>query len=181
MEISCIVLAGGEAKRLQNKPFVLLNKKPLIFHVLEKVEKIFDDIVVVVKNEEQKSRIKNFNVVLDKEPVFSPVAGIKEGIEHIKNDYFFLTACDMPFIDIKIINEMIDKIGNYDCMILKSKNRYEPFFAIYKKSVFDSCKLEDGLQRIIRKSNKLEIEANDSNVFFNINTKKDLEKAENLI
>jgi len=172
MNCSCIILAGGEAKRLPDKPFFLFSGKPLILHVIEKAERVFDEIVIVVKNEEQKEKmsklIKN-KIAIDNNKIFSPIAGIKEGIRHIKNDFFFLLACDMPHIDEKIILDMTSMI-NYeiDCIAAFSRG-IEPFFSVYKKNIFFNAKENDSLQSMIRKSKSAFIEIENKEVFFNIN------------
>lgn len=182
MEISCIILAGGKSERIgKDKAFLMLNDKFLISHVLETVEKIFDDVIIVVKNKDQRRKLEKITdskVVEDKNKIYSPIAGIGEGIKHIKNDYFFLTACDMPFLDEKFIKKLISKIDKKDCTVPFLKG-YEPFCAIYKKNLFKNCDINQSISEIIDKSDKIAVKPTKRGClnFFNVNSYKDLKKA----
>jgi molybdopterin-guanine dinucleotide biosynthesis protein A len=190
MEVSCIILAGGKFKRIGKfKPLLILNKKPLISYVLNVVRKFFSDIVIVVKNKKQKEKleqkIKKVRIVEDKSKIFSPLAGIKEGVKHIKNKYVFVVACDMPFLNEKTIRDMLPRVKeNADCIAYwHSLKKFEPLCAIYKKKIFEKINSRRGLQDLIKKmKNKILIPVSrETLVFYNINTKKDLNCARKLI
>jgi len=183
MEISCIILAGGKSKRLgKDKAFIKINGKCMINYVIDEVEKIFDDIVVVVKNEKQKKKISNksIKIVCDNQEINSPIIGIKEGIKHIKNNYFFVVACDMPFIKSETIEKLISNLEDYECIVPKrGYKKYEPLFAIYKKSVFRNCDANQSMHKIIdncKNSKLISIEklSKDKKIFYNINSEEDL-------
>lgn len=180
MKISCIILAGGQSKRMgKDKAFVKLHDKPLIKHVLDEVQKIFDDIIIIVKNNEQKRKMEkicNVKIVQDNQNIYSPIVGIKEGIKHIKNDQFFVVACDMSFIKSEIIEKLISESNNNISVIpKKNTGKYEPLFAIYNKQFFGNCKFNDSLHKVIdNNQNKKLIFIDDQKIFFNINTLKDL-------
>lgn len=186
MNISCIVLAGGKSRRMgMNKSVLLIKNKPLILHVLEKVEKIFSDIIIVVKNSKQKKILKKIlnkkiKIVEDKNRVYSPIAGIKEGIKHVKNKYVFIIACDTPFVSEKTIKKLLAKAKrDVDCVVYSFFDKLEPLCAVYKKSFFENVGLEESLTELIRKTkNKILIPTKNTKEFFNINTKKDLKIAE---
>jgi len=191
VKASCIILAGGKSSRLKSKAFILLNKKPLIIYVLDTVKKLFSDIIIVVKNKKQKKNLERIvkmctaKIIEDKNEIFSPIAGIKEGIKHVKNDYVFVIACDMPFIKEKTIRELLSRISsNVDCVFYAwSTKKFEPLCAVYKKDVFSSFNPKEGLHNLIRKTdNKILIPvAKETKEFFNINTKKDLLLARKLL
>jgi molybdopterin-guanine dinucleotide biosynthesis protein A len=190
MEVSCIILAGGKFKRIGKfKPLLILNEKPLISYVLNVARKFFSDIVIVVKNKEQKERleqkIKKIKIVEDKSKILSPLAGIKEGIKHIKNKYVFVVACDMPFLNEKTIRDMLPRTKeNADCIAYwHSLKKFEPLCTIYKKKIFEKINPRRGLQNLIRRTkNKILIPVSrETLVFFNINTQKDLNYARRLI
>lgn len=190
MGVSCIILAGGRSSRLgKDKALLLLNKQPLITYVFNSMEKIFSEIVIVVKNERQKMEIKkilkNVKIVEDKNRICSPIAGIEEGIKHITNDYVFVVACDMPFVDEETVRELLSRINKgIDCVAYaRNKNYYEPLCAVYKKQIFTGCDLKESLHSLIDKAeNKSLVPVNENNLtFFNINTKKDLEFAKKII
>lgn len=190
MKVSCVILAGGRASRLKDKPFLLINKKPMITYVLEVAKKLFPDVVIVVKNNKQKRRLKKLankkvKIVKDKSRIYSPIAGIKEGVKQAKHDYVFVLASDMPLINEHTIRELLPRTSEeLDCIAYIWKlGRYEPLCAIYRKSVFYNCKLKTGLHELIDSiENKVFVPiAMETNEFFNVNTKKDLETAERVL
>lgn len=190
MEVSCIILAGGKFKRIGKfKPLLILNKKSLIDYVLRVARKFSSDIVIVVKNKEQREKleekIKKAKIVEDKSNIFSPLAGIREGIKHVKNKYVFVVACDMPFLNEKTIRDMLPRMKeNADCIAYwHSLNKFEPLCAIYKKKIFEKINPRRGLQNLIRRTkNKVLIPVSrETLVFFNINTEKDLNYARKLM
>jgi len=190
VKVSCIILAGGKSSRLRNKPFVLLKKKPLVLYVLKVARKFFRDIIIVVKTDKQKERMKKIvskriKVVKDRSRTYSPIAGIKEGIRHVKNDYVFVLASDMPLMIERTIRELLPRTEeDVDCIAYIWKlGRYEPLCAIYKKRVFDKCRLKTGLHQLIDSiENKVFVPiAIETNEFFNVNTRRDLKTAERLI
>lgn len=190
MKVSCIILAGGRSSRLRNKPFLLLDKKPLINYVLKVAKRLFSDIVVVVKNDKQKRRLKRvvnkrIKIVKDRARTYSPVAGIKEGVRHVKHDYVFVLASDMPLVREHTIRELLPRIEEgLDCIAYIWKlGRYEPLCAIYRKNVFDNCRLKTGMHELIDgiKNKAFVPIAMETNEFFNVNTKKDLEMAERML
>jgi len=190
VKVSCIILAGGKSSRLRNKPFVLLKKKPLVLYVLKVARKFFRDIIIVVKTDKQKERMKKIvskriKVVKDRSRTYSPIAGIKEGIRHVKNDYVFVLASDMPLMIERTIRELLPRTEeDVDCIAYIWKlGRYEPLCAIYKKRVFDKCRLKTGLHQLIDSiENKVFVPiAVETNEFFNVNTRRDLKTAERLI
>ncbi|MEM7821448.1 MAG: molybdenum cofactor guanylyltransferase [Candidatus Aenigmatarchaeota archaeon] len=194
MGVSCIILAGGKIRGMKNeKALVLLDKKALIAYSLFVAKNFFSDIVVVVKNREEREKVieevrkysKNVKVIADNKRVFSPVAGIKEGIKHIKNDYFFLLACDMPFVQDRTIRELLPRTKEMvDCILyFWGLNKYETLCGIYKKKIFENCGPKKDLNEIIEKSkNKVFVPISmPTNEFFDIDTKDDLERANKIL
>ncbi|MEM5834792.1 MAG: molybdenum cofactor guanylyltransferase [Candidatus Aenigmatarchaeota archaeon] len=189
MEVSCLILAGGKSSRLRNKPFLILKGKPLVRYVFDNLREMFSEIIVVVKSEKDKEKmeeiIKNCKVVADKSKIFSPMAGIIAGIKHIKNNFVFVVACDMPFIEKKTVRELISRIDkNVNCVCYAySLDKFEPLCAIYKKEFLQKIGLENSLNEAIRKEkNKALVPiVKETYEFFNVNTKKDFEVAEKLL
>lgn len=179
-KISCIILAGGRSSRLgANKALVPLNDKPLISYILDVVEYIFDDIVVVSRDELGLST--KASIVLDKSDVYSPISGVLEGIKHISNFSFFLVACDMPFIDMAVVRELLAKHDDSrDCTVAKSSKGLEPLCAVYKNKLFESAEPTQSIQSLITKSSFMPVDVPDEFVF-NVNTPEELEEAERRI
>src|SRR3990170_1752212 len=149
MKVSCIILAGGNPSRIKDKPFALIDGKPMITYGLGVARKLFSDIIVVVKNERQKRKLrkivsKKIKIVKSNSRFYSPIAEIREGIKKSKYDYIFVLSSDMPLVNEHTIRELLPRVPEgLDCIayIWKLK-KYEPLCAIYRKYVFYNRKLK---------------------------------------
>ena len=196
--ISCIILAGGKSSRFfekskskvsaPSKAFVKLGDKPMIVYVLDVVKKFFPEIVIVVKTKKQKAEMEKIvksskvTVVADNNKSYSPIIGIQAGIEYVSGEDVFVVGCDMPFVNGVTIFRLMNKVKkSVECVVPSKSGRYEPLCAIYKKHVFKDCRPDESLRGLIEKCKKLLIPIYDDSVFFNINTRDDLEQAEKLL
>ena len=190
-----IILAGGNNKRIKlDKAFLEFpcgnkNEKPLIEITLNKFRDIFNEIIIVTNSPE---KYKHFEAKLVKD-IFQnkgSLGGIYSGLENSSNDYNFITACDMPFLNIDLMKYVNSFPRNYEILIPKTKSGYETMHAIYSKKCLktierniklDKLKILDffegmNVQEIDEESLK-KIDTNFTRAFFNINTKEDYEEA----
>lgn len=188
-KICCAILAGGKSERLANKPFLLLNGKPLISYVLDAAYGYFKEILIVIKSEQDKKirdiikNKKQTKIAFDDKNNFSPWNGIKTAVKNTEADWIFLLACDMPFICTKLFNLLASKINSdIDC-IIPHTDRLQPLCALYRKSALANAHKEGSLTRFAESLKKKVVTIEEKNSFwlFNINTKEDFEKAEELI
>ncbi len=181
---SCIILAGGKSSRLPDKPFALLNGKPIILHVIENMKKCFSDITVSIKHA-QKNKMRAFakgvKIAIDRNSYFSPAEGIKSCIAEAEHEWVFIVACDMPFVNELLVNMLASKINsNIDCVIPFS-DRLQPLCAFYRKNVFEKDDVNKSLTGFANSLKKEVVYVSEKIWFLNINTKQDLEKANGII
>lgn len=185
MRISCIILAGGKS-RFKDRLFLDLNGEPMIKHVLRTAESVFSDVIVTTKTERDVRMIKEISgrmtrVFKDSSRTCSPMAGIKEGISHAKNDFVFILGADMPLVDSHTLRELLPRAKErHDCVVYIWKlKKYEPFCAIYRKSVFYNAKLGTNMQRFVEKlGDKVFVPiAIETDEFLKVKTMKDLKRA----
>lgn len=183
-----IILAGGKNSRMGAKKSLLnINGTTIIENIIEVYRRIFKEIIIVTNTPEDYSYpgIKLFkDIILNK----GPMGGLYTGLLRSSYRHCFVAACDMPFIDEKLIRYMAN-IKDYDAVIPVVDGRYEPLFALYSKSCLDILKkqLDDEKLKIIDFFSKIklrEIHASelcqyDSKLFsfINVNTPGDYEAA----
>lgn len=113
---SCIVLSGGMSRRMgQDKGSMIIQEKPMILHILERLNYKINDATIVLNDAE---RIANYQSLLNQycegniEDNFDyslsfvedeikekgPISGIMTGLKNIKTDYALVLPCDSPFI-----------------------------------------------------------------------------------
>ena len=131
-----IVLAGGSSRRMKrNKAVLPAPDKPLLLHVLNQVEEFFAEILISVSRG-QRFDFLPFRTVEDEAPGQGPLAGILSGLKAAANDTCVVIACDIPEININFLLAMIKKAEGYEILVpCSGENKYEPLFAVYKKSV----------------------------------------------
>mgnify|MGYP001422397958 FL=1 len=192
-----VVLAGGKSKRFgDDKTTAKLGNKTLLDHTIEKIEKKFDEIIIVSNNEKHASIKKNVFSTKDLiEGHLGPLVGVLSAMEWIKKhkkNYNWMATfpCDTPFFDENLVDKIMNcpKNSSKKLFFLKSGNRRHNIFGLWSLELKDIL-LEDinkGHRKVEEWANKVGseiIEINDENDynFLNINTKEDLETAKKKI
>lgn len=184
--INAYILTGGQSRRLHtDKSLVQLNGQTLTEIIHQNLESIFNNIYIVGK----ENHFPNFNFINDNKFVQCPLNGIVTALEHNQNDWIFVIACDLPLVEASIINELYGCITSSTQIVLpKVNNTLQPLCAFYHMSVlkiFNSAigKGDYSLMKLLDqiKVVKVTIPIEDEEQFLNINYKKDLEKAEELL
>ncbi len=202
MEKSAVVLAGGFSKRFgQDKGLLKLAGKPLILHILDKMSTVVDEVLVVVSSKSQEKAYTYFlkqkaKTVIDKYETQNPLVGALTGFEKAQGKYSLLLPCDAPFVSSQIASFLLELCVNKDAVIPRWPNGHiEPLQAVYyTKSALNVANkaLENKKQNMhsmidalkkVRYVSTLVLKQIDPKLttFFNINTPKDLKKAEHML
>lgn len=133
---TAIILAGGKSSRMgTDKSLLPVHGKPLISNVADQLSPFFDEVIIGA-NDMQKYAFLNFPVIPDIVKDKGPLMGILSCLKASSNDINFIAACDIPLININLVKKMIRLSADADIVMPVSRNeKYEPLFAIYKKSV----------------------------------------------
>ena len=187
MDIGALILMGGRNSRMNGNVKGLLKIKNSTF--LEKIQETLNDFSSIYLSindkfsEEQKQNFENmgFKIIEDIYKEIGPLGGIYSSLLNCKEEYLFITACDMPFITKNSIEVLCNKVDkNTDGVVFYDKNnKLYPLGAIYSKNVLPI--IEEMIEKkyyklsyLIEKSNfvKINIEQTDIplKVLSNINT-----------
>lgn len=204
---SAIILAGGSSSRLGvEKSLLFFDDKPLICWTVEKLARVVDEVIVVARDESrakyleellERSDCEKLSVTWDGILGFGPVAGLDAGMRCCKGDSAFATGCDLPFLNLEIVNllfELADEKEGYDAAVPVQPNGFfEPLHSVYdQKKMQSACQkaLEKGERRIHVPLQELRIRRISFDLlrpidaklltFFNLNTPQDLEAARRL-
>ncbi len=179
-EASAIILAGGDSRRMgRDKALLPFEGRPLIARVVERLAEMFEDIVIGANRVDEFTFLGR-EVVPDREPGRGPLMGIASALPRAKHDLAFVTACDIPSIDLHFVRDLIDQAQGYDMVLPYTGDRkYEPLFAVYRKSVVEPALeiLSGGGKPILALLDRVAVrlvEARDAGRFGNINTPADL-------
>ncbi|MFQ6087623.1 MAG: molybdenum cofactor guanylyltransferase [Candidatus Methanofastidiosia archaeon] len=191
---AALILAGGKARRFEGREKALLRfrGREMLSLVLESAQRVCEEIVISVRDERQKELLSHYDhtFVIDSLKNYGPLAGFYSGFRVIKSSYTAVLACDMPFLNYKVLEYMFCKARGYSCAIPSHKDgRGEPLHAIYEtRETFYACKkvLEEKKGKIydmIELLKKVRIVPTEElkkfdpelKIFRNINTLEDLE------
>jgi molybdopterin-guanine dinucleotide biosynthesis protein A len=151
---------------------------PLIQHIIKQLDGHFDEILIGA-NEPEKYSFTNLKVVQDIEKDKGPLLGIYSCLQQSENDINFITACDIPEMNIKLIKNMINLSVNFDIVMpVSGEEKYEPLYAVYRKTVLPKAQqiLSSNGRRIIELlhgSRVKRIDFSDQKWYQNINVKDD--------
>jgi len=198
LSLTAIILAGGKSSRVglnKSKDQMKLSGRPLIDWVISKLtslDNLKEENIIIVGPKEKYPRFKR--VVQDIFPQKGPLGGIFSGLKASTSQYNLVVACDMPFLEVKLLQYMREEIDSNDIIIpLYNKEYIEPLCAIYSKKCLEI--IEKNIQSGILSVRKIfphlrikfieeeEIKKFDPKLysFFNVNFKHDFRKAEELI
>lgn len=194
-----VILAGGKNSRIGlNKAFLEIGGKRIIERIVEIYKKIFDEILIITNTPEDYqyltesvilSEAKNLKLKIytDLIPNRGSLGGIYTGLHYSKSDYVFFSACDMPFLNEKVIRHIIKGARDYDIIVPYFKHRLHPLHAVYSKRCLPLIKVMVEKKRLKIKElflkckvkKVMDIPQTKLPPFSNINTKEDYKQAIN--
>jgi len=196
LDVSSIVLAGGKGLRLgRDKALAELDGENLLQRVISRLGFLNSEIIVVVAGAEQSVQVvndSNLKIVTDAYPGKGPLVGIYSGLLNSNSMYNLVVACDMPFLNKRLIRYMVDVSDGFDITIPRLGSMLEPLHAVYSKNCLkaieklltvDKLKIDSLLGTVeVRYVEAGEIDSFDPEhlSFFNVNTKADLNVARGL-
>lgn len=185
-KMNCYLLAGGKSSRMgEDKGLMMLHDKRIIEHILAILKPIFKKIIIVSNNKSYSQF--GAEVIPDLILDCGPAGAIYTALVHSDSEQIFVVTCDMPFISAEAIAYLISESKNVQIVVPVHHQKFEPLFALYSRSCLETWKkvVDTGvfkLQNIISNFKVLELNVEGhsffpEDLFTNINTKEDLEKA----
>ncbi len=146
--LSCIVLAGGQSKRMgKDKAFLLHKDQTFLRNILEKLDNFCNQIIIVGNREPELYLMESLGLnaevifITDKYPYAGPLNGLLSASNIIKNDAVYITPCDTPLLNEKVIPFLAEKLDKFDAVIPEVDGKYQPLNAVYTKKALK--KVED--------------------------------------
>ena len=186
------VLAGGKSQRFgEDKSQVKLGDKLLIDYILSEIIEEFKEILVVSNSSIDFRKSEKISVIEDIKKNLGPLGGVLTAMKWVKDnnkDYKWISTfpADTPFFKRSILQKFLQDIQPEESKLffIKSNNTRHNIFGLWSIDLMD--KLEEDLNKGERKVEvwansigvkTINIEFQNEDPFFNINTKEDLEKA----
>lgn len=132
---SFAILAGGASSRMgKDKAFLPFLGVPLIECVIERGRAICDEVFIIT-NQPEPYRYLNLPLFPDALPIKGPLIGLYTALLVTQTPYLILAGCDMPFISLPILNDLLQKAeaGKADIVIPRRQHGLEPLHAVYRR------------------------------------------------
>ena len=190
------VLAGGKSQRFgEDKSQVKLNGKFLIDYILSEIIDEFNEILIVSNNQIKFKNYENISLINDFKKDQGPLGGVLSAMKWAKeknNKYKWISTfpVDTPFFKKEILQKFLSEINSEESKLffIKSNNTRHNIFGIWSIDLMKKLEndLNEGQRKVELWANSvgvkvIDIEFINDDPFFNINTKKDLEKAKEKI
>ena len=191
---TAVILCGGKSTRMGfDKSLIKVNDRFLIEIIGEKLESIFDNIILV-SNDKEKTKELKYTGITDVIPNLGPIGAIYTALKASKSKYIFVTACDMPIVNTSYIKYMMEiiKEKSVDGVISCNSSFIEPLYAFYSVNmiitfegeiknnnlrlfdVINKSKINYVEEEIVKKYSK------NMDIFTNINYKNELAQLNNI-
>ena len=192
---SCIVLSGGKSRRMgQDKGSMIIQEKPMILHILERLNYKINDATIVLNDAQ---RIANYQSLLNQycegkiEDNFDysldfvedeikgkgPISGIMTGLKNIKTDYALVLPCDSPFISEENIDAMFGLLEDN----LNSNRDIDAIIPFHIKSNKDKFKDNDEFNFDDASEMTIDMKIANSEPLHSIYKKENLNKIDELL
>lgn len=190
---SAVVLAGGRSTRLgRDKAVERIGGERLLDRVLRLTGGLAEELVVVVDAPETVERLgvpDTARTVVDAFPGGGSLGGIATGLRSVRHEWAFVVACDMPFLNPRLLRHLAHRRHGFDAVVPLVEGRPQPTHALYSTRCL--APMEERLRRgelkiapafdhlRVNYLPETEVQRFDPELasFFNVNTEEDLRHA----
>ena len=187
-EITGLILAGGRGMRMGgvDKGLQTLQCKPMILHVIQRLQPQVDRIMINANQNLDRYREFNFPVCADEKNDYAgPLAGMQAGLIHCDTAYMLTAPCDTPMLPTDLVTQLATALekSTADIAVANTKQhdriQRQPVFCLMKKTVLTdlTAALERGVRKVdlwLAEKNVVDVVFDDETAFANINTLEEL-------
>jgi molybdenum cofactor guanylyltransferase len=186
--ITGLILAGGRGMRMGqvNKGLQLLQRKPMVEHVIERLRPQVSTIIINANQDLDTYKQYTDSVYPDEFAGYAgPLAGIHCGLRHCQTPYLISVPCDSPFIPADLVKNLAVALRQTNAQLAvvtcmdheetPAKMRAQPVFSMMDKSLSEHLSnfLESGGRKVsdwYKTISVVEVAFDDHQAFRNINT-----------
>ncbi|MHB8908232.1 MAG: molybdenum cofactor guanylyltransferase [Syntrophales bacterium] len=128
-----IILSGGRNRRMgENKAFLRVGGERLIDRTARLFRELFREVIIVTASPldylDQKAAIAT-----DILPERGALGGLYTGLFYAAEEYAFIAACDIPFLNRAFIEYMASRAPGYDIVVPAPPDGLQPLHAVYAR------------------------------------------------
>ena len=196
--ILAVVLAGGQSKRFgEDKNQAKLGNLTLLEHVLAKVTKKFEKILIISNQNLNLKMLNSITIIPDCiQGNLGPLVGVLTAMKWIKKNnkqYQWIATfpSDTPFFDTSIIEKYKSRINLNESLLyfVRSNQKRHNIFGLWSVKLMDILEndlINNNFRKVEKWADKIGVKTINVKIdkfdpFFNINTKTDLKEAQKIL
>jgi molybdopterin-guanine dinucleotide biosynthesis protein A len=131
---SAAILAGGQARRFggQDKSRLVVHGRTIIVRQVEVLQRVARDIFIVARDPERFEDL-DLTVHVDRVPGTGAIGAIYTALDAARHDRVIVVACDLPFLDERLLAELVRRAGPADGAWVRTARGVEPLLACYQR------------------------------------------------
>jgi len=188
-KITGVVLAGGLGRRMGgvDKGLQLLNGRPLVSHVIERLAPQVDELLINANENGERYAAFGHRVVPDQIPDFAgPLAGVHAALSAAAYPLVATAPCDSPFLPADLVFRLFSALTatNANLAVARTFDQPHPVFCLCRRAVLPHLSefLAGGGRKFeswYATLNIVEVPFDDeADAFENINTREELGRFE---
>ena len=128
------IIAGGQATRFggRDKSRLLINGQTIISRQAAVLQPLADDLFIVASQHERFADLP-WRVCADRFPGTGVIGAIVTALESTDADRVLTVACDMPFLEARLLQRLLDLAVGADGAWVRTPDGAEPLLACYRR------------------------------------------------
>ncbi len=179
-----VILAGGIGRRIGGaKAQTQLRGRPMIEYPLAALRSVLDEVAVIAKADTELPELPGVTVWIEPPQPRHPLTGITEALRRADGRTVLICATDLPFVTAVVIQGLAaHPVADAPAVVAARGGAIQPLLGCYHPAaaaLLDKV-AEEGrapLRDVVRRIGAHELEVDDPDVLFNVNTAEDLVRA----
>lgn len=183
-QITGLILAGGAGRRMDgaDKGLMLLNGRPLVEYVLERLTPQVGSILISANRHLDRYAAFGWPVISDALPDFQgPLAGLAAGLSSCVTPWLVCVPCDAPALPTDLVDRLSEalKVNDAPIAVACAASRRQPTFLLCQRGLAASLQefLAAGGRKIgrwLHEHAAVEVDFANAGAFANLNTPGEL-------
>jgi molybdopterin-guanine dinucleotide biosynthesis protein A len=188
-KVTGVILAGGLARRMNNKDKGLINYKgrPMVSYAIDALTSVADQSIINANRNREQYQAFGLPVVADQTDSFDgPLAGVLTAMIHTDAEVLVVMPCDSPLIKAEHLQKLLSTRAenNAEVAVAYDGEHLHPVFLALKTSLKNSLQdyLASGQRKVdhwLEQQKMVKADfSNEPEIFININTMTELSELE---
>lgn len=150
-DVAAAILAGGQARRFggRDKSRLVVGGRTIIVRQLDVLQHVAGEVFVVGPTD---GRFADVGVPVHADLVAGggPLGGLVTALEIARADRVIVVACDLPFLEVAVLERLVDLSEGHDAAWVRGTRGPEPLIACYQRGCRDrvAARLAAGERRL---------------------------------